>query len=135
MVFCNKCKQEKEESEFWFDKRRNSVKKPCKACSNAQKRYKRSLNYLQNKVTKSDIITKYGGEGLPEDALDFIASSILLNRTLKSVQKPLLKNFDNFAILFCPSCGKFDKIDLPCDLERMITIMDRFNQLHISHVL
>ena len=110
MVFCNKCEKDKEESEFWFDKRRGIPHKPCKECANAQKRYRRSLNYVQSRVTKSDIVTKYGGEGLPDEILDFISSSILLNRTLKSMQKPLLKNFDNFAILLCPSCGEFDKI-------------------------
>jgi len=135
MVFCNKCKQDKEESEFWFDKRRGIPHKPCKECANKQKRYRRTLNYVQGCLTKSDLVYHYHTEGLPEEAVDFISSSILLNRAIKSAQKPLIKNFDKFVILFCPSCGKFDKIDLPCDLERMVQVMDRFNQLHISHAI
>lgn|GEM_PF-5009673 len=133
LYFCRKCNQHKEDSEFWFDKRRGTIRTPCKDCSNSQKRHVRALNYLQNKVTKSDIINHYGAKGLSDEAVEFISDAILLNRTIKSFNKPLIKNFDNFVVLFCPACGNFNKINLPCEIERMIQLMNNYQELHIKH--
>jgi hypothetical protein len=130
LYFCRKCNQHKEESEFWFDKRRGTVRTPCKGCSNKQKRHVRGLNYLQNKVSRTDILNHYASQGLPDAAIEFFTDLVLLNRTIKDTQKPMIKNIDNFAFAFCPTCGKFEKIELPCEIERLTKFLISYTEIH-----
>jgi transcription elongation factor Elf1 len=128
--FCRKCNQHKEESEFWFDKRRGTVRTPCKDCSNKQKRHVRGINYLQNKVSRTDILNHYASQGLPDAAIEFFTDLVLLNRTIKDTQKPMFKNIDNLAFAFCPTCGELEKIELPCEIERLTKFLTSYTEIH-----
>ena len=63
MKYCRKCKLEKSESDFYFDKRRSAIQGPCKKCRiSAASNDWRKANPLKRKESnfKTKLKTKYG---------------------------------------------------------------------------
>ena len=88
LIVCTKCGVPKEEYEYWFDKRRGKIRKPCRDCSKKKTSLTDRLLNANNLITRSDVINHYKGKGLSEEMLNFYSDLIILNRTIKKMQNP-----------------------------------------------
>jgi hypothetical protein len=130
LIICTKCNVPKKESEFWFDKRRGTVRKPCRECSSRRESLTNKVRYANSFITRSDVLNHYKGKGLSEDILIFFTDLIILNRTIKKMQKPLVKSDGISTHIFCPICGDFESVELPCEVNGLIDILNTFTELH-----
>jgi hypothetical protein len=130
LIVCTKCGVPKEEYEYWFDKRRGKIRKPCRDCSKKKTSLTDRLLNANNLITRSDVINHYKGKGLSEEMLNFYSDLIILNRTIKKMQNPLVKSDGTSIHIFCPNCGVFESVELPCSAENLIPILNLFTELH-----
>jgi transcription elongation factor Elf1 len=130
LIKCTRCGVDKKESDFWFDKRRNSIRKPCKDCSRRTENLSNRLRYENNFITRSDVVNHYKGKGLSEDVLNFFSDLIILNRNIKKMEKPLVKANGSSIYVFCPTCGLYESVELPCSAENLNTILNIFTEIH-----
>jgi hypothetical protein len=132
-ILCNKCGLEKDPSKFWFDKRRNQPRKPCITCSRKSEKLTDKILYENNVITKSDVENHYKGKGLPPNVLSFFTDTIILNRTIKKMEKPIVKAEGSSLFIFCPLCAEFKTIELPCAAESLTEIITLFTEIHNNH--
>lgn len=130
LIVCTKCKVAKKESEYWFDKRRGKVRNPCAQCSKKKEALSNRIKYANSSISRSDVINYYNKKGLPEEILLFFTDLLLLNRTIKKMEKPLLKSDGINTYIFCPTCGEFKSIELPCEIQNLIEIGAIFTEIH-----
>jgi hypothetical protein len=131
LIVCTKCKVAKKESEYWFDKRRGKVRNPCAECSKCKRASLTTrLKYANNKISRSDVINHYNKKDLPEEVLLFFTDLLLLNRAIKKMEKPLLKSDGINTYIFCPICGEFESIELPCEIQNLVEIGTIFTKIH-----
>lgn len=130
LIICTRCGESKDKSEFWFDKRRNAVRKPCISCSQKKNSLTNKVRYANNIITRSDVLNHYKKKGLSEEMLLFFTDLLLLNRTIKKMQLPLVKSDGISTHVFCPTCGEFESVELPCGVETLIDILNTFKELH-----
>ena len=130
LIVCTKCGIPKNKTEFWFDKRRNSVRKPCRECSSRRESLTNKVRYANSFITRSDVLNHYKGKGLSEETLLFFTDLLLLNRAIKKMEKPLVKSDGINTYIFCPTCGEFESIELPCELQNLIEISTIFTEIH-----
>ncbi len=130
IIICTKCGISKNKSDFWFDKRRNTVRKPCRDCSSRRNSLTNKVRYANSFISRSDVLNHYKAKGLPEEILFFFTDLLLLNRTIKKMEKPLLKSDGISTYIFCPTCGDFESIELPCALNSLTHIGNIFTELH-----
>jgi hypothetical protein len=130
LIICTKCNMPKKESEFWFDKRRGTVRKPCRECSSRRSSLTNKVRYANSFITRSDVLNHYKAKGLSEDILIFFTDLIILNRAIKKMEKPLVKSDGICTYIFCPTCGDFESVELPCELQNLIEISTIFTELH-----
>jgi hypothetical protein len=130
LIVCTKCGIPKNKTEFWFDKRRNSVRKPCRECSSRRSSLTNKVRYANSLITRSDVLNHYKAKGLSEDILIFFTDLIILNRTIKKMQKPLVKSDGISTHIFCPICGDFESVELPCEVNGLIDILNTFTEIH-----
>ena len=130
IIVCTKCNIPKNISDFWFDKRRGKVRKPCIECSSKRNSLTDKLRYANGIVTRSDLLNHYNKKGLSEEILVFFTDILLLNRAIKKMEKPLVKSDGVFTHVFCPICGDFESIELPCDVDNLIGILNIFKEMH-----
>jgi hypothetical protein len=130
LIVCSRCKVSKKESDFWFDKRRGKVRKPCRDCSNKKASLSNRLRYANNLITRCDVINHYKGKGLSDEVLNFFTDIILLNRNIKKMETPLIKSDGISTHIFCPICGDFQSVELPCGVDKLIEIGNLFIQIH-----
>jgi hypothetical protein len=130
LIICTKCNVPKEESEFWFDKRRGKVRKPCRACSSRRDSLTNKVRNANGIISRSDILNHYKAKGLPQETLLFFTDLLLLNRAIKKMQKPLIKSDGIFTHVFCPICGDFESVELPCGVDNLIDVLTIFAELH-----
>lgn len=130
LILCTRCGVSKKASEFWFDKRRGKVRKPCISCSSKRNSLTNRVRYENNIVTRSDILNHYKKKGLSEEMLLFFTDLLVLNRTIKKMQKPIVKSDGISTHVFCPICGDFESVEIPCGVENLIHILKVFKELH-----
>ena len=130
LIICTRCKIQKKQSDFWFDKRRGKVRNPCRICSQKSNSLRNKVRYENSLITRSDVLNHYNKKGLPNEILLFFTDLLLLNRTIKKMEKPLIKSDGISTYIFCPTCGDFESIELPCGLDNFITISNIFTQIH-----
>lgn len=130
LIICTKCNVPKQKHEFWFDKRRGTVRKPCRECSSRKESLTNKVRNANSYITRSDVLNHYKAKDLPEEMLLFFTDLLLLNRTIKKMEKPLLKSDGISTYIFCPNCGDFESIELPCGLNSLIHIGNTFTELH-----
>lgn len=130
LIVCTKCKIAKNQSEYWFDKRRGAVRNPCAKCSKKKEALSNRIKYANSSISRSDVINYYNKKGLPEEILLFFTDLILLNRAIKKMEKPLLKSDGINTYIFCPTCGEFKSIELPCEIQNLIEIGEIFTEIH-----
>lgn len=130
LIVCTKCKVAKKQSEFWFDKRRGKVRNPCSECSSRRESLTHKVRYANSFITRSDVLNHYNKKGLPEEILLFFTDLLLLNRTIKKMGKPLLKSDGVSTYIFCPTCGEFESIELPCEIQILVEISNIFTEIH-----
>lgn len=130
LIICSRCKVSKNISDFWFDKRRGKVRKPCRDCSNKRASLSNRLRYANNLITRCDVINHYKGKGLSDEVLNFFTNMILLNRNIKKMESPLIKSDENSLHIFCPSCGVYESVELPCGVNNLIHLMNIFVGIH-----
>ena len=130
LIICTKCGISKNKSDFWFDKRRKKVRKPCRECSSRRNSLTNKVRYANSLITRSDILNHYKAKGLSEEILLFFTDLVLLNRTIKKMEKPLVKSDGISTHIFCPICGDYESIELPCALTNLVDISTIFTELH-----
>lgn len=130
LIICTKCKVAKKQSEYWFDKRRGAVRNPCAKCSKKKEALSNRIKYANSIISRSDVINYYNKKGLPEEILLFFTDLLLLNRAIKKMEKPLLKSDGINTYIFCPTCGEFKSIELPCEIQNLIEIGAIFTEIH-----
>ena len=130
LILCTRCGIEKKISDFWFDKRRNSIRTPCAQCSKKKEALSNRINNANGIISRSDVLNHYNKKGLPEEILLFFTDLLLLNRTMKKMEKPLLKSDGINTYIFCPTCGEFKSIELPCEIQNLIEIGAIFTEIH-----
>ena len=130
LIICTKCNIPKEESEFWFDKRRKKVRKPCRTCSSRRNSLTNKIRNANGIISRSDLLNHYKGKGVSEETLLFFTDLLLLNRAIKKMQKPLIKSDGIFTHVFCPICGDFESVELPCGVDNLIDVLTIFAELH-----
>jgi hypothetical protein len=133
LIICTKCGVPKEESEYWFDKRRGKVRKPCRDCSRKRDCLTNRLRNENNLISHSDVINHYNAKGLSGEILTFFSDLIILNRSIKKMENPIVKSHGNYIYVFCPICGVYEQAELPCGTVNLIHILDIFTQLHKHH--
>jgi hypothetical protein len=130
LIVCTRCKVPKESSEFWFDKRRGKVRKPCRTCSSKRDSLTNKVRNANGIITRSDILNHYKKKDLSEDTLLFFTDLLLLNRAIKKMEKPLVKSDGIFTHVFCPICGDYESVELPCGVDNLIGVLSIFAELH-----
>lgn len=132
LVHCNKCNLDLPSSEFYFDKRRNTPRTPCKKCSNVQKRFRRKENYINGYITKSSLEHNYRTVGVPEELKETILSMILLNREIKKQSDPHVIIFhEEKYFLLCRICGTLESLKLPISVTDLETVTKLFKDNHV----
>ena len=130
LIKCTKCGVSKTKNDFWFDKRRGKVRKPCRDCSRKSNSLTERLRKENNVISRSDVVNFYNGKGLPDEMVNFLSDIILLNRSIKKVNQPIIKHFNNCLYLFCPTCAVVKSLELPCSTNNLSKILSIFNDLH-----
>lgn len=131
MVVCTKCREDKEESDYFFDKRRGKVRMPCKDCSNLQKRMRRKERFLNNQLVRSEIDHNYRLKDFPEEFRLFATETLFLHREIIKKTEPIFAMFsDDNMLLCCKYCGTVEKVQYPIPVERLSNLSKEFNELH-----
>lgn len=100
IIVCTKCGISKHSSDFWFDKRRGKVRKPCRECSSRRNSLTVKVRYANGLITRSDLLNHYNKKGLSEEVVNFFSDLLLLNRAIKKMEKPLVKSDGVFTHVF-----------------------------------
>lgn len=135
LITCSRCHVPKPIEAYWFDKRRNKVRKPCRDCCNKKNNLRERLRNANSVIMRHDVKNHYGAKGLPDDIVDFFSDLIILNRGIKKMQKPIIKADGLKIHLFCPVCGDFESVELPCGAEPFLKILTIFTEIHNNHDL
>jgi hypothetical protein len=130
---CSRCGFYKDAKDFWFDKRRGKIRKPCRVCSSKKMSLDNSLRFSNSLIKKSDVENHYKGKGLPNEVVSVFSDLILLNREIKNTLKPMIKTHENIGYIFCPTCGKTEIVKMPCELLHFSNIIRIFNDLHFHN--
>lgn len=133
MKECNKCKTEKNESEYYFDKRPNrGFKSICKDCENTQKRLKRTLDWRKENQPMSLFISafkkRFGNhENFTDEFIELYKNAIKLKASIENKQSNQIFLKNNFV---CRCCGAVEPIEFPIHLSKLATASDLFLSLH-----
>lgn len=134
LIPCTRCGIEKPVEGYWFDKRRNNVRQPCRVCSCRKLSLEARLRYANAVIKRSDVVNHYNQKGYPDEVVAVFADLILLNREIKNKLLPMVKCVDDINYLFCPSCGEAKRVQLPCELVTFANIANKFIEIHKYHV-
>lgn len=130
LIVCTRCHVPKKKEAFWWDKRRNQVRKPCRDCRNKKENLKVRLRNANNVILREEVVKYYDGKNLTPEMVNFYSDLIVLNRTIKKMQKPIIKSDGLRLHLFCPNCGAFESVELPCGAELFSQILNFFTEEH-----
>lgn len=131
--FCSKCKIQKEETDYYFDKRPNrGYKTICKDCENTLKRMKRTLDWKRENQPMSLFISafkkRFGNhENFTDEFIQLYKNAIKLKSTVENSQSNQVFILNNFV---CRKCGAVQPLDLPIKLNRLTQASDLFLKLH-----
>jgi hypothetical protein len=132
MSVCTKCQKDKDDSEYFFDKRRGKVRMPCRDCSNLQKRLRRKERFLNNTLVRSEIDHQYRLKDFPEDFRLFAVENLFLYREIFKKAEPIVAMFSSEGmLLYCKNCGIAEKVQYPIPVDRLAKLSKNFNELHV----
>lgn len=121
-MLCSRCKEEKNQDDFWFNSSRGKIDQPCKDCRNHAKRLKRKNDFINIRLTPSELDSSYRLKGFPDDIREVLINKITLNRTINIVSEPHLISNSEMIILYCPICGFTSKLNAPAPLEGILNM-------------
>lgn len=127
---CTRCESILPKSGFWYNKTRKKIDQPCKDCRNEQKRIRRKEMRLNGKFCKSELETSYRMKGLPDDLIEIMLTKILINRELEKKAVPQVTGNNDIMVMYCPTCTKFEKINMPIPLDDLVEITTYFGKIH-----
>lgn len=129
-IKCTRCSEFKSESEFWFNSSRNKVDQPCKCCRNEQKRLRRSIDYQNNKLSKSEIEKSLRLKNYSEILREVILNNIFLKREIEKSSSPLVAVDSENLVIFCPICGHSENGKIPFPVSKIDELKKLFNTTH-----